>query len=360
MISVSAISAIRMLHPNKVQFIKLYCILIVLPFIVSCSKNNYSQKPAYQFKSIDGKPDYSNLNYWAAHPWKWDPSDSIPKPLRKQYIKDSTVDVFFLYPTSFTDMEDERWNAPIDDAVINAKTDYGSILYQASAFNEQTRVFAPRYKQANLKAYFTKDKMRAVVAFEVAYADIKNAFQYYLDNYNNGRPIIIASHSQGTMHAGRLMKEFFDGKPLQNKLVCAYVIGMPTPENYFKNIPSCKDSLSTGCFVGWRTFKSGYTEQSYIASEKFKSIVTNPLTWTNTNEYAKCSKNTGGVLKKFNKIKPGVVDAEVHENILWCCKPKFFGNFLIRKKNYHIGDINLYYTNIRSNVKTRISMFWKQ
>jgi hypothetical protein len=44
---------------------------------------------------------------------------------------------------------------------------------------------------------------------------VKTAFLYYLQHYNNGRPIIIASHSQGATHGKRLLKEFFDGKELQ-------------------------------------------------------------------------------------------------------------------------------------------------
>jgi hypothetical protein len=332
----------------------------VLMIFNSCSKKNYSYKPEYHFKCENGKPDYSDLHCWAAHPYKYDPSDSIPTPLRKYYLKDSIADVFFIYPTSFTDIKDTNWNAKIDDPELNAKTDYGSILYQASCFNEQTRVFAPRYRQANIRAFFSDDKLSALKAFDLAYQDVKKAFLFYMDHYNNGRPIIIASHSQGTVHAGRLLKEFFDGKPLQQKLICAYVIGMPTPVDYFKNIPSCKDSTSTGCFVGWRTFKKGYTDTSYISKEKFKSAVTNPLNWNSNLDYAADTKNTGGVLKNFNKIKNRVVDAQIHENILWTERPHFFGSFLIKKKNYHIGDINLFYTNIRENVKTRIRMYYKK
>ena len=62
-------------------------------------------------------------------------------------------------------------------------------------------------------------------AWEIAYQDIKNAFQYFLKHFNKGKPIIIASHSQGSMHAIRLTEEFFDQKPLQNQLVVAYLIG---------------------------------------------------------------------------------------------------------------------------------------
>ena len=337
-----------------------FFIFISILILTSCSRKNYiSHKANYQFKSIDGKPDYSNLNYWAAHPWKWDPSDSVPTPLKNSYINDSATDVFFIHPTTLIDNNDDRWNAPIDDSIINTKTDYSTILYQASVFNQNCRVFSPRYRQAHLRAFFNDNKLKDSLAFEMAYSDIKKAFEYYLTNFNGGRPIIIASHSQGTIHAGRLLKEYFEGKNLQKKLICAYLIGMPTPENYFTKIPPCKDSLSTGCFVGWRTFKKNYIDTVYISKEKFRSIVTNPLTWTTTFSYASSTINTGGVLKNFNKINKGVVDAQIHNNILWTCKPKFFGNIFLTKKNYHVGDINLFYTNIRENVNTRIKMFSK-
>ncbi len=52
----------------------------------------------------------------------------------------------------------DGWNADIDDEKINSKTDKASILYQASVFNKYCRVFAPRYRQANLEAFYTKNK----------------------------------------------------------------------------------------------------------------------------------------------------------------------------------------------------------
>lgn len=305
-------------------------------------------------------PDYSDLHYWAAHPWKWDPGDSVPEPLRVGYQKDSVADVFFVHPTTLTDFSDTRWNASIDDSFVNAKTDYTTILYQASVFNEQCRVFSPRYRQAHLKAFFNDDKEKDSAAFNLAYTDIKKSFEYYLEHFNNGRPIIIASHSQGTLHAGKLLKEYFEGKILKNRLICAYIIGMPIPENYFTELKPCRDSLHTGCFVGWRTYKRDYTDSVFVAKETFKCSVTNPLTWTTTTDYAPTNMNTGAVLTNFNKITTAAVDAQIHQNVLWTCKPKFFGNIFLKKKNYHIGDINLFYTNIRNNVKTRISMFWKR
>lgn len=328
-------------------------------FLFSCNKKNYSYLPEYQVKSLTGVPDYSNLDYWAAHPWKKDPGDSVPKPLKAAYQQDSVADVFFIHPTTLTARHDLRKNADIDDAKLNEKTDYTTILYQASVFNARCRIFAPRYRQAHIRSFFLPDTVSARY-FDTAYEDVRSAFVYYMTHFNNGRPIIIASHSQGTKHAARLLKEFFEGRQLQNKLVCAYIIGLPIPDTYFSQLKPCSDSLSTGCFVGWRTFKKGYTEPRFIAKETFECVVTNPLSWTSDSGFYPSSYNRGGVLTRFNKIVPRAVSAEIHKNVLWTSKPNVFGKIFFTKKNYHIGDINLFYMNIRENINTRINAYLKK
>ena len=67
--------------------------------------------------------------------------------------------------------------------------------------------------------------------------------------------------------------------------------------------------------------------------------------------------NSGGILRNFNKVIPGLVHAQIHGNILWVNKPKFFGSFFLKIKNYHIADYNLFYISIRENVGTRIRSF---
>ncbi len=341
------------------NFIK-YSLFLIIILQAACSKKNFSSKPVYNFNSSTGVPDYSSINYWAAHPWKWDPSDSVPKPLKHTFIKDSVVDVFFLYPTTFTDKEDTAWNAPIDYADLNAKTDYSAILYQASVFNQHARVFAPRYRQAHYRSFGTSEKLKAKQAFDLAYSDVKSAFDYYLEHYNNGRPIIIASHSQGTLHAVRLLQDYFDGKKLQNKLVAAYTIGLPVKETDFKQIKPCTDPDRTGCVVSWRTYEKGYEGQPYINREDFKVININPLSFRMDTAFVSSDQNMGGMLRNFNKLTPGLVDAQVHKNILWVSKPKFFGNVFLKTKNYHIADYNFFYRNIVSDVEHRIGVYWKQ
>jgi hypothetical protein len=333
---------------------------LYLFFIIGCSSNKQQFKSNYQFDTTVSLPDYSNLNYWAAHPSKKDPSDSLSFTLKKNYQPDTLFDVFFIHPTTYTDLlMPLGWNAPINNIDLNIKTDYSTILFQASIFNEAGNVFSPRYRQANLGAYYPKSKedtLTALSAFELAYSDIKAAFQYYLANYNNGKPIIIAAHSQGSTHGKRLIKEFFDSTQLQNKLVVAYLVGMPIPANYFKNITPCITPDQTGCICSWRTFKNGY-EPDYLQYEHYPAIVTNPLTWDSKIPAASRDINKGGILLKFNKIVKRVANANVNGNVLWSNKPHFFGNILYNTKNYHIGDYNLFYLNVRENVGLRAKRF---
>jgi hypothetical protein len=308
----------------------------------------------------NAQPDYALLNNWAAHPLKKDASDSVPKSLKENYKADTTVDVFFIHPTTYTSNEKEfGLNADINNEALNIKTDNSTILYQASVFNAVGNVYAPRYRQAHLGNYFPKtkdDTINAINAFELAYQDVKNAFIYYLKNCNKGKPIVMASHSQGTTHAKRLIKEFFDGKPLQQQLVVCYLIGMPVEWNWFNNISACAKPNSVGCFCSWRTFKEEYKPE-YVFREKDSMIVTNPITWDVDITNASRKENPGTILRNFNKVKKGIVNAQVTNNVLWSKKPKFFGNIFLTTKNYHIADYNFYYLSIRNNVQQRVAAF---
>ena len=332
----------------------LFCIILLV--FTSCADKYKIYQRLYTFKTPDDIPHYNSLNYWAAHPWKWDPSDSIPAPLKNE-ILDSLADVFFIHPTTFTDKKDKHIaNAQIDDAYINAKTDYSSILFQASVFNVSCRVFAPRYRQAHIQNFFSKDSVKSKAAFAIAYADIKSAFEYYLLHYNHDRPIIIAGHSQGALMAEKLLHDYFENKPLEKQLVAAYIIGWPVPKTYFKNLPMCSDSSQTGCICSWRTLRKNYVP-SYLKNENGNAWVTNPLSWTMNEDFVSRKMNKGSVLTKFNKVYKRTADAQIQNGLLYTRRPKFPWSFLFFTKNYHVGDINLYYINMRENVKTRIVSF---
>jgi len=324
--------------------------------IVSCNKKMNGYTGTSAFKSENGVPDYSNLQYWAAHPNKWDPSDTVPLPLVSNPLE-KVADVFFLHPTTLTGIrENGITNARIDDSSINYKTDFSAILYQASAFNERARIFAPRYRQAHIGMYAEPDSVSKYAAFNLAYDDVKKAFLYYLENENKGRPIIIASHSQGTTHATRLLKEFFDQKPLSKQLVCAYLVGMGVKKNEYVSIPVCRDSTSTGCFVSWRTFRYDYSDNWANRIDTTIAVV-NPITWKTTNEVAERWMQQGAVLYNLKKVYTQTHSAQAEGSALWVSHPRFPGSFLYRNKNFHAGDINLFYVDVRKDVTRKIEAF---
>jgi Protein of unknown function (DUF3089) len=345
-----------MSKPGAGYICTLLTFIIIIQNLISCSPKITPYSGENVFTSSDGKPDYSKLEFWAAHPEKWDPSDSIPAPLRK-YTGKKQADVFFLHPTTFTDEKyANQGNAAIDDPFLNKKTDYSSILYQASVFNETCRVFAPRYRQAHLQMYYTTDTAKAVAAFKLAYQDIKAAFEYFLSSRNTNDPFIIASHSQGTTHAKRLLKEFVDGTPLQEKLVAAYILGIAVEKNLYSSLPLCRDSTSTGCFISWRTYREGY-EGRYVSKTDSSIAVINPLLWSPNTDLAVRDLQKGAVLYKFNKVYTHTQSSRISGNALWISKPHFPGGVFYATKNYHAGDFNLFYLDIREDVARRIKYF---
>ena len=326
----------------------------------SCNKMPYQLKSHFSENLIPSIPDYSNTENWAALPTRNDQADKIPL---KSDLKDgqatAKVDVFFLHPTIFTAKPENsyEWNADIKDAKMNESVDNSTILNQASAFNGSGKVYAPRYRQAHYHAFVTSDKDDKKKSLDIAYADIKASFEYYLKNYNQGRPIVIASHSQGTTHATRLIKEFFDNKPLQKQLVVAYIIGIATQPNVFESIKPCKSGGETGCFVSWNTYGKDYYPKGH-KSGLITAVSINPLTWSLDSTYAPATMNKGGVGPKFT-MYPNMVDAQNHQGMVWVNRPNIVGSNFIKNQSWHIADINFFYVNIRENLAKRIETYLK-
>ena len=302
-------------------------------------------------------PDYSDLQFWAASPYKDDTSDRVPEFLKNE-VRDTRADVFFIHPTSyFGEKKGSPWNADLRDTTVNNNTDNLSIRLQASVFNGSCRVFAPRYRQGNMEAFYVFNTPEAQTAFDLAYQDVKKAFQYYLKHDNKKRPIIIASHSQGTLHAIRLLQEFFDGKPLQKHLVCAYIIGYQIKKDAFKKLPVGESARQTGCFVGWRTYAKGEIPKG-AALENGNSVCVNPLTWNTSEEWASKDLHQG-IMYNFVKIIPHTIGAGIEPTtkILWIDNQVAPDDQKKKMTNFHRWDYNLFWMNIRQNVKDRIDAY---
>ena len=303
-------------------------------------------------------PNYANEKHWASLPGKKDAADSIPK---KSGLADmqaiSKADVFFVYPTIFTGKPNNefQWNADINDVKLNNQIQTGTILNQASLFNGVGRVYAPYYRQAHLYAFYTEDKQTASQALDLAYMDVKTAFEYYLKHYNHGRSIVIASHSQGSYHAERLLKDFFDGKELRQQLVVAYLIGRAIKPDVFATIHPSEKPDEVGVWASWNTFARDHYPANY--KQYFKeALSTNPLLWNSSEAFASKELNHGGVGPHFTYV-PQLADAQNHSGMLWINKPYIRGRGFIRTKRWHYADINLFYMNLRENGALRVKKF---
>ena len=167
------------------------------------------------FQFFSQTTNYSEKSSWAVLPGNYSKELS-------SYLKDSSllskVDVFYVYPTVFLDKSDERWNIPVEYAEQRRKIIENAVRFQASAWVEAGRMYAPFYRQAHIRSY-RNIEAGGRDALLIAYSDVKAAFQYYLDNYNNGRPIILAGHSQGSTHLMLLLKDFLSKFPKLNKIL---------------------------------------------------------------------------------------------------------------------------------------------
>ena len=249
------------------------------------------------------------------------------------------------------------WFANVNDDKLNKRIAESTIKNQASVFNGSAKVYSPLYRQAHVGIYHKdQDLLLKANALAQAYKDVREAFIYYLQNYNENRPIVIASHSQGTNHAEKLLKEFFEGKDLKSQLVAAYLVGMPLRDDTFKELPICENEDQTGCWLSWNTYRQGY----YPPNHDFwfdAGVSVNPLSWKRDSTYVSWGANLGGVLKNFKKIRVGLSDAQNKDGMLWINKPKFFGNFWLNWDRFHIVDYNLFYMNIRENVEKRVENY---
>ncbi|MDX1479311.1 MAG: DUF3089 domain-containing protein [Saprospiraceae bacterium] len=332
-------------------------LLLTAGSLMSCS---VKPRSAFRADAVPAAPDYGIDAHWAALPSRFDSADAVPGTGLSDRQADANVDVFFIHPTTYTGKRGHNtWNAALNDARLNLRTDKSTIRYQASLFNGVGRVYAPRYRQAHLEAFYTKQRQdEAQQALDLAYADVRAAFDYYLEHYNQGRPLIIAAHSQGTAHAARLLRERFDGQPLQDRLIAAYLVGMPVKAAYFDRITPCVTPEDTGCFCSWRTVKEGWVPRRWGIDEEV--VVTNPLTWRTDPGWADRALHRGAVFRKFHKGPfPGLTGARIANGYLQIPRPRIPGYLWVPLRNYHVADYNLFYVDVRENARLRAETYFQ-
>ena len=282
-------------------------------------------------------PDYSQDSSWSV----------VTKDPARSF------DVFFIHPTTYGKAE-YGLNAPIDKIEIRKGTD-ASVQTQASAFKKSCNIYAPRYRQVSMEVLGMETEKREPY-LTVAENDILRAFNYYLEHFNNGRPYILASHSQGSVVALRLLKKH-KGLAKKDQMVAAYLIGWTFTDNDLKEsgLPLAVAPEQTGALITWNTIGKGGNSPTLLPGAN----CVNPLTWTASRENAPASLNLGAVIDlddgTVRKIK-NFTSARINEaGGLEIPTPSIVDQLDMKMgpEVYHRYDYAFFYENIVENAKAR-------
>jgi hypothetical protein len=170
------------------------------------------------------------------------------------------IDCFYVYPTVSTD-------ATPNSDLTQDPAEKNVVLQQFARFGSKCRTFAPMYRQITLRglqsALATGADPLGLFTKGLQYDDVRDAWQYYLKNDNQGRGVVLIGHSQGAFILQGLIANEIDGKPAQKQLVGAYILGATflTPKGQdagaqFMQIPLCRKPGQIGCVVNYSAFRS--------------------------------------------------------------------------------------------------------
>lgn len=330
--------------------------------------------PSASFTRGPGEIDYANGASWLARPDLRD-NPALWTPAGYKPAANPPAAVFFIHPTSYLDRG--HWNAPLDDAAANDRAAL-FLRGQASAFNEVGAIWAPRYRQATFGAFLTS-RADAQKSLDFAYRDVSAAFDRFLAEVGPDRPIILAGHSQGSLHLVRLLNEKVRGTPLAKRIVAAYVVGWPVSriaDLPALGLPECTRADQTGCILSWQSFAEpadpALITDAFDATPGLNGqprrgtalVCTNPLTGT-ANASAPASANLGTLFPSRDLttavIRPGEVGAQCEgRGFLSIGAAIDLGPYVLPGNNYHVFDYSLFWVNVRADAARRLAAFGKR
>lgn len=314
--------------------------------IVVCCVLPAQALPAFDPADVPAPPDYSQRASWLAIP------DGAP---------DKAMDVFWVYPTVL--MDDDHWLMEMDDAASREGAQR-TIDHQASVFTQNANLYAPLYRQMNLAGLSLSDEERQE-RLRYAHEDVKRALLYYITHYNNGRPFIIAGHSQGSNILADIMVDGWGSLGGEQNMVAAYLIGWSITDKDLARNPKvriCESEDQTGCFITYNSVAPG--KQGDAPTILPGAVVVNPLSWTTDTERAPATRNLGAVFFSDNgaaMVYPHFASAQVQDGGLVVipadpslvqCKGSSFP-----KGVYHVYDYSLFYENLKANAQERLRAF---
>lgn len=165
----------------------------------------------------------------------------------------SPIDCFYVYPTVSLDA------TPNSDLVAGPE-EYNVVTQQFARFASRCRTFAPMYRQFTLTAL--RGGGIAGADREMGYRDVLAAWNYYLENFNEGRGVVLVGHSQGSGVLTSLIRNEIDGKDIQQQIISAMLLGttVQVPEGKdvggtFEHMPICTSGSQTQCIIVYATFR---------------------------------------------------------------------------------------------------------
>ena len=284
-------------------------------------------------------------------------------------------DAFYIYSTVYVESSFEE-GAP-DYATLDNPEMIGGALGEyvtnASVFEESCNVFVPWYRQSGMRFAAETSKKYGNIDRALAglsYSDIEAALDYFFENCNEGRPFIIAGHSQGSAMVRYVLKNYFKKhQDYYQRMVAAYAIGYSITKDDLAKYPYLKfaeGESDTGVIISW------HTEGPQNVEENAKNVVVlpggisiNPLNWMRDETYAAASENKGSLRlnEETNEYEIQNLDIDAQVNLARgvvvttttikpSADPKFFG-----PASYHEDDYPFFYNNIKENVAKRIESY---
>ena len=278
--------------------------------------------------------------------------------------EDKEADLFLVCPS--VDIRDE-YNMSMDDEETKSSFS-GALNMERGIYEDSTRMYAPYYRQAALKIYdLTVEEWQPYL--ELAYSDVSDAFAWYLENENEGRPIILAGFSQGSDMCYRLMQEYFGDEELSDQLVAVYAIGWPCTQEMVEKYPQIVPAQSEYDFGTVISFEceAPELEETIIIPTGTKSYSINPLNWKTDGTIADKSENIGACFTSYS----GMIERE-EVNLCGCyiedgrgalkvtdVTPADFPPTMpfLPEGSYHLYDYQFFFRNLQENVAVRLKKY---
>lgn len=282
--------------------------------------------------------------------------------------KTASADVFFICPTVYSGTDDS-FNMDMNDEKV--KSDFlGATNMEKGIYDENCRFFAPYYRQAGLNVYEMPEDEREKY-LDIAYEDIEDAFLYYIDNYNNGQPIILAGFSQGADMSIRLLKECFADEDINNLLVACYAIGWNITDEEINEYPHLKFAAGeddTGVIISFNSEAEEVTD-SIMIPEGMHTLAINPLNWKTDSTTASKEENMGAcftdydgnIVSEIPNLTGAYIDPARGALKVTDVKPEEYPPVLsiFESGIYHIYDYQFFYRNLQENVGVRLESYLK-